>query len=119
MEYRGVLELQIRTYEGVMDGIECWTFNKYAIGIITDEGIYDYKTGEEYDVIFQQENLKFNATKDQLERGKTYGLAFYPQRISLNSYRNVPIDKYVKRSVFYEEEYKKMKAYPFNFKKTN
>ncbi len=107
MKYNGVLSLQVREYNGVEDGYECWTYYRDVIGVKTDNGVIDYKTGEPYDVIYRDENHRLICSHSRIKIGNIYAIVM--SNITLN--KSGDIDKYIKKMPQYTKEYKKMKRY--------
>lgn len=107
MRYQGVVELSVREYLGVMDGGDAWKHLKYVVGITTDSGVYDYKTGEEYKYISRRANGILDITRDQVEIGEVYAVQMTLGRIDpAKKYSKSQLDHYIDNSELFTEEYK-------------
>lgn len=107
MKYQGIVELSVREYLGVMDGGDAWKHLRYAVGIKTDDGVFDYKTGEEYCYISRTKNGILDITRDQIEVGKVYAVQTSLGILNANKkYSKSQLDRYIDNSELFTDEYK-------------
>ncbi len=111
--YKGVKELEVRRY----DGNNCWTYCNYAIGITLEDAVYDYKTGEKYDVIPRDDQNHLKAKIGDITVGQLYAIESSSFKLKKDKYSHFAIDRYINDRSYYTSEYKKMKRFNFKNKK--
>lgn len=115
MKYQGVKEivgLSVREYLGVRDGTDAWVHIKYAIGVIVDNAVYDYRSGQQYDFIGRDKDGSLNTYRSNIKIGNVYAVQDNVIRLSdSKKYSDYDIERIIRNSGFFGEEYiKKDKA---------
>lgn len=109
MKYQGVVELSVREYLGIEDGLTAWRHQKYAIGIKINGEVYDYKTLEKYDFIDRTEKGVIDLDDKKLEKGFIYAINTQRYFEENKRYSDSNIKRYIEDTPYYSEEYKEIK----------
>ena len=108
MKYQGLVELSVRKYLGIIDGVATWEHVKFAIGIKLGDQVYDYKTLEKYNFISRKENGAIDAYSKDVVAGQIYAIDAVNKKLDeINS--SWQLNRYIKKANYFSSEYKNCK----------
>lgn len=110
MKIQGVIGLAEREYIGIYDGAYQWIHFKYMIGIQEGGVVRDYKTGETYKYIPRDKDGFLMTKPSNLEEGNRYIVEVEMPRLKRNYKHRRELDNFINKSIFFNEEYKNLKA---------